>query len=110
MSVPSDVEMQRAASLALLPNVAGVRMFFELSQEMKQVGQGCSVLAWLGRMPCPGPCPGPCPDPCPGSRLAAKACRRLNLLRFVARSRVVVLDDVSLRRGRFREARPLMFV
>lgn len=37
MSAPGDLEMQHAASLALLPNVASVRVFFELSRDMEQV-------------------------------------------------------------------------
>lgn len=45
MSAPGDMEMQRAASRALLPNVAGVRMFFELSRDMERVGW-----AWRPRL------------------------------------------------------------
>lgn len=37
MGAPADEELQLATSRALLPNVQGIRTFFELSRDMEQV-------------------------------------------------------------------------
>lgn len=49
MSAPGDDGLQLAATKALLPNVDGIRTFFELSRDMEQV---CYSVRWSVLVSC----------------------------------------------------------